>query len=159
MFDTLQIVLYIIIIFSNSVYALAAPLLPKVFEHKNLPGAWVGLIFSMYSISMIIVSPFIGIIVDTIGQANLLAVGLFAMGTAIVFLGFMEEIENDFVVIFVSLFLRAVQGAASATINTSCFSLAANKYPKQTEFMVGMLESVSGIGLIAGFLGGSYIYE
>ena len=92
MFDTLQIVLYIIIIFSNSVYALAAPLLPKVFEHKNLPGAWVGLIFSMYSISMIIVSPFIGIIVDTIGQANLLAVGLFAMGTAIVFLGFMDVI-------------------------------------------------------------------
>ena len=60
-------------------------------------------------------------------------------------------------IITCSLFLRAVQGAASATINTSCFSLAANKYPNETEFMIGMLEAVSGVGLITGFMGGSYV--
>ena len=111
----------------------------------------------MYSIAMIIVSPFIGIIVDLIGYYNLLAVGLFSMGTSIVMLGFISEIESDSATIMFALFLRAIQGAASATINTSCFTVAANKYPQQTEFMVGMLEAVSGIGLIAGFLGGSYV--
>ena len=130
MCDATQLVLYIIIIFSNSVYALAAPLLPIVFMEKHMPGAWVGLIFSMYSIAMIVVSPFIGIIVDMIGHNNLLALGLMAMGTAIVLLGFMNSIENDFTVFMCALFLRAIQGAASATINTSCFSIAANKYPE-----------------------------
>ena len=111
----------------------------------------------MYSIAMIVVSPFIGIIIDLIGHKNLLALGLLSMGIAIVLLGFMNAIENDFTVFVCALILRAIQGAASATINTSCFSIAANKYPSQTEFMVGMLEAVSGIGLIAGFLGGSYV--
>ena len=122
-----------------------------------MPGAWVGLIFSMYSIAMIIVSPFIGLIVDMIGHYNLLAVGLFSMGTSIVLLGFINDIESDNSAIMFALFLRAIQGSASATINTSCFTVAANKYPAQTEFMVGMLEAVSGIGLIGGFLGGSYV--
>ena len=157
MCDWYKLILYIIIVFSNSVYALAAPFLPVVFAEKSMSGGWVGLIFAMYSISMIIVSPFIGVIVDKVGQTNLLALGLVAMGMSIILLGSMQEIENETAVIACSLFLRAVQGAASATINTSCYTLAANKYPNETEFMVGMLEGVSGIGLIAGFMGGSYL--
>ena len=89
MCDSTQLVLYIIIIFSNSVYALAAPLLPIIFEEKELPGAWVGLIFSMYSLSMIIVSPFIGVVVDMIGHSNLHAVGLSSMGAAMFLHGFL----------------------------------------------------------------------
>ena len=67
MCDTYKLILYIIIIFSNTVYALAAPFLPVVFAEKHMSGGWVGLIFAMYSISMIIVSPFIGVIVDKVG--------------------------------------------------------------------------------------------
>ena len=67
--------------------------------------------------------------------------------------------ESDFTVIMCALFLRAIQGAASATINTSCFAMAANKYPEQTEFMVGALEATSGAGLIVGFSGGSYMFS
>ena len=89
MCDAYKLILYIIIVFSNSVYALAAPFLPVVFSGKDMSGGWVGLIFAMYSISMIIVSPFIGVIVDKVGQTNLLAIGLVAMGTSIMLLGSM----------------------------------------------------------------------
>ena len=89
MCDSYKLILYIIIVFSNSVYALAAPFLPVVFSGKDMSGGWVGLIFAMYSISMIIVSPFIGVIVDKVGQTNLLAIGLVAMGTSIMLLGSM----------------------------------------------------------------------
>ena len=89
MCDWYKLIIYIIIVFSNSVYALAAPFLPVVFSEMNMSGGWVGLIFAMYSISMIIVSPFIGVIVDKVGQTNLLAVGLIAMGMSIVLLGYM----------------------------------------------------------------------
>jgi MFS family permease len=89
MCDAYKLIIYIIIVFSNSVYALAAPFLPVVFSGKDMSGGWVGLIFAMYSISMIIVSPFIGVIVDKVGQTNLLAIGLVAMGTSIMLLGSM----------------------------------------------------------------------
>ena len=107
--------------------------------------------------SMIVVSPFIGVIVDMIGQYNLLAIGLFVKGISIVLLGFIIEIESNTSVIMFALALRVVHGAASATINTSCYTVAANKYPAQTESMVGMLEAVCGIGCVAGFFGGPYV--
>ena len=158
MCDSTQLVLYVIIIFSNSVYALAAPLLPLLFDGMELPGSWVGLIFSMYSIAMILVSPALGTILDVVGQSNLLALGLFAMGTAILGLGCLKDSQNNLTVFASALFFRAIQGIASASLNTTCYAIAANKYPEQTEYMVGMLEAMSGIGLIVGFMGGSYIF-
>ena len=55
--------------------------------------------------------------------------------------------------------LRALQGTASASINSTCFSLAANKYANEVTFVVGVLEATSGIGLVIGLLGGSIINE
>ena len=157
--DTTQLILYVIIVCSNSVYALASLFLPKVFEDKAIPGFWVGLIFSMYSIAVVISSPFIGTILSKCGFSNLLAVGLVAMGASIVPFGFIKEVESNTLSLVLGLLLRALQGIASASINTTCFSIAANKYTDNTEFIVGMLEGVSGIGLVFGLLCGSVIYE
>jgi MFS family permease len=61
--------------------------------------------------------------------------------------------------IALGILLRALQGAASASINSTCFSLAANKYAHEVTFVVGVLEATSGIGLVIGLLGGSIINE
>ena len=37
--------------------------------------------------------------------------------------------------------------------------MAANKYSDQTQFVMGMLEGFSGIGLVIGLMGGSIVYE
>mmetsp|Transcript_2614 Transcript_2614/g.3539 ORF Transcript_2614/g.3539 Transcript_2614/m.3539 type:complete len:164 (-) Transcript_2614:1040-1531(-) len=117
------------------------------------------MVFSTYSIVVVIVSPFIGTLVGKCGFANLLALGLVAMGISIIPLGFLKQIENDIASLSVGIILRALQGAASASINTTCYSIAANKYPDRTEFIVGMMEGVSGVGLVFGLMGGSVIYE
>ena len=157
--DPTLFIIYVIIVCSNSVYSLASLFLPKVFSGKAIPGFWSGLVFSMYSIAVVISSPFIGTMVSKCGYKNMLAFGLIAMGASIIPIGFLMDIENDVYTLVAGLFLRALQGVASATINTTCFAKAANDYPTQTEFIVGMLEGVSGIGLVTGLLGGSVIYE
>ena len=113
----------------------------------------------MYSIAVVIVSPFIGTVVSKVGFRNLIAIGLVTMGVSIIPIGFLLEIENDYWTLFVGILLRALQGTASASINTTCYSLAANKYADRTEFIVGMLEGMSGCGLVLGLLGGSAVYE
>ena len=55
--------------------------------------------------------------------------------------------------------LRMLQGSASAAINSTAYGLAADRYPKHTEQMIGLLEAFSGIGGIAGLLGGATIYN
>ena len=82
----------------------------------------------MYSIMVVVMSPIIGKIVSRVGFANLIALGLICMGISIIPIGYLVEIENDYGTIALGIVLRALQGAASSTINTSCYSLAANKY-------------------------------
>lgn len=146
-------------VFTNSVYSLASLFLPVVFKEKDVPGIWVGLVFSMYSIAVVLVSPVIGKVVSRIGFANLIAVGLILMGISIIPIGFLPDIENDYTTLAVGIFLRALQGTASASINSTCYSLAANKYSDNVTVVVGLLEASSGTGLVVGLLGGSIIYE
>ena len=108
MCDVLQLILFLIIICSNSVYALASLFLPIVFNEKNVPGFWVGLVFSMYSIMVVLVSPVIGKIVTRVGFANLIAFGLICMGISIIPIGFLVEIENDYATIALGIVLRAL---------------------------------------------------
>ena len=152
-------IIYTIIVSTNSVYSLASLFLPTVFKEKSIPGFWVGLVFSMYSIAVVIVSPFVGTLLNKVGFANLIAIGLVLMGIAIVPVGFLMKIEDDVATLVLGILLRGLQGAASALINTSCYATAANKYPERTEFIVGMLEGMSGIGVIIGLFGGAAIYE
>ena len=157
--DATLSLLLTIIVCTNSVYALASLFLPKVFEEKDIPGLWVGLIFAMYSIAGMLISPFIGTILHKMGSANLIATGLIFMGLSILPIGYLAKIESNTGAVAFALFLRAVQGIASAVINTTNFGMAANKYADKTLLVMGLLEAASGVGLIIGLMGGSVVYE
>ena len=101
-------ILYTIIVSTNSVYALASLFLPTVFAEKSIPGAWVGLVFSMYSIAVVLVSPFIGTLLNKVGFANLIFIGLILMGISIVPVGFLKEVENDSWTLFLGILLRTL---------------------------------------------------
>ena len=157
--DATQLILYTIITCTNSVYALASLFLPAVFEDKAIGGFWVGIVFATYSIVVVLGSPFVGTILNKCGFANLIAAGLVAMGISVIPLGFLKQIESNTATLALGVVLRALQGTASACINTTCYSMAANKYADQTTFVVGMLEGVAGVGICIGLMGGSVVYE
>ena len=113
----------------------------------------------MYSIAVVLVSPVIGTIQSKVGYKNLISMGLVLMGCSIIPIGFLKNVENDYMAVAMGIFLRTLQGTASASINATCFGMAATKYANDTFFVVGMLEAMSGIGLVFGLLGGSGIYE
>lgn len=87
-------ILFTIVVFTNSVYSLASLFLPSLYKEKSVAGVWVGLVFSMYSIAVVLVSPIIGKVVSKIGYANLITIGLVLMGISIIPVGFLPEIEN-----------------------------------------------------------------
>jgi predicted MFS family arabinose efflux permease len=47
------------IFLSNTAYGVVAPTIPLVFEQKQIPRSVVGVIFSIYSVSLILVSPMV----------------------------------------------------------------------------------------------------
>ena len=112
----------------------------------------------MYSIAVVVISPVVGKLLSKMGFANLLFIGLMIMGFSIAPIGYLKNIESNNASLLLALLLRTMQGCASAAINTTCYAQAANKYKEDTERIVGMLEAMSGVGLIVGLLGGSVVY-
>ena len=106
--DTTQLILYTILTCTNSVYALASLFLPQVFEDKAIGGFWVGTVFAAYSIVVVLVSPFVGMVLQRCGFANLLAVGLVAMGVSIIPLGLLKTIESNTATLALGILLRVL---------------------------------------------------
>lgn len=61
------IVLSLLMIVSNSFYALSAPFLPRVFEAKKVPPEYVGIVFASFSIASVIFSPHVAKMIDDFG--------------------------------------------------------------------------------------------
>ena len=144
---------------SNSAYALCAPFLPLEFDKKGIEGAYVGMVFALYSVAVIFVSPFVGKVVDSWGHKNLLSVGIGFMGLAFIFFGFIERLDSKPGLLILGCVLRFLQGMASAFVQTTCYTIATNDFPEKQERLIGLLEAMAGLGLIVGPIIGSALYS
>lgn len=114
---------------SNSAYSLIAPFLPIELEQKGITGGSVGLIFMVYSIAVVLASISLGNIINSVGTTNLIVLGIFNMGITFVLFGMIDDMDNSTVILLYSLLLRMMQGASSAFVQVTCYSIATNDFP------------------------------
>lgn len=101
---------------SNTAYALIAPFLPLEFEKKGISSSMIGFIFAIYSVAIIICSPFVSIAIPHFGAHRLISGGLFCMGVCFVLLGFIEDMTDRANIMIYALVLRLIQGFSSALV-------------------------------------------
>ena len=143
---------------SNSAYALIAPFLPLEFKDKGISGQLIGLMFAIYSVAVILCSPLVGKAIQCVGNTNMISIGILVMGLAFVCFGLIDALETEAMVLTVGFTLRFVQGASSAFVQTTCYSIATNDFPEKKEQIVGWVEALTGLGLILGPIIGSCLY-
>ena len=143
---------------SNSAYAIVAPFLPFEFERKSIDQTWIGYIFSMYSLAVIVTSPMVGTMMSIMGRRTLIISGLLLMGISFMMFALISNLDNKQLFISSALFNRFLQGFSSSLIQTTMYSIATNFFPDHKDAMVGYIEAVTGVGLIMGPLLGSFLY-
>jgi len=94
-----------------------------------------------------------------VGARNLIALGVCTMGISFIFFGKVVELEQNDVLIALSLSIRFLQGLSSTFVQTPCYSMATNDFPERTEEIVSWVEATTGIGLIVGPILGSALYS
>ncbi len=82
--DKTVLSLYFIFGLSSSAYAIIAPFLPFEFEKKGFNQSYIGYIFSIFSVAIVVTSPFIGRLITKYKRRPLLAVGTFCMGMSFI---------------------------------------------------------------------------
>ena len=149
---------------SNLSYATIAPLVPiELEEYHGVPEIWIGPIFAVYSIGVITMSPVRAKLEEScwswrITNANCIAYGMIGMGISLASFGLIVYSSNTNFVIGTTLVTRFLQGTSSAFIQTSCYIIATNDYPSDTEQIVGLVEAMTGAGLLLGPVIGSALY-
>ena len=101
---------------SNSIYGLASPFLPTLLDDKGIASSWTGLIFASYAISMVIVSPIVGWLIDKVGHAKIMATGALLMAASIFSFGFTIDIDDNWLLITIAIVLRVFQGKSIRSV-------------------------------------------
>lgn len=81
------------------------------------------------------------------------------MSLCLVAFGLCSHLKSTDTLITAALVLRFMQGASSALIQTTCYSIAINDFPSEKDAMIGYIEAFTGIGLVLGPIIGSVIYS
>ena len=144
---------------ASSAYALIAPFFPLELEDKGVSDAAIGYIFSIYSLAVILFSPFVGRYIEVTGYSAMLFGGLALMGVCFICFGFIGRLETTDSVLKLALFLRFLQGTAVAMTFTTMYAVITNKYPHKKTALLGMLEATFGMGLIFGPLAGALLFN
>ena len=81
------------------------------------------------------------------------------MGVSFCLFGLSDKIVSNNILIVCVLANRTLQGMCSATIQTTCYAIATNEFPKKQSLIVGLVEAMTGVGLILGPVAGSVFYS
>ena len=151
----LLVILIIITLIANSVYAMIAPFFPIEAEAKGVPLPTIGIIIGVYSIAVIINSMVVGKVMMSIGRSNITTIGLVIMGTSMIGFVISHYIEDPDTFVYFTIAIRFLQGIASSSIQTSVYSIITIVYPDQMEKVIGYIEATMGVALVVGPLFGS----
>jgi len=65
----------------------------------------------------------------TYPRKNIIAFGMLCMGICFCAFSLLDSMNNPYVIIAYSLVLRLLQGASSATMQTTCYAIATDEFP------------------------------
>jgi DHA1 family multidrug resistance protein-like MFS transporter len=82
LFDKTLISMLVMNVLSNSCYTLIPPFLPFMFRAKGADPSLLGYVFAIYSLSVILFSPVVGLLVNKIGRRPIILFGVLMYGTS-----------------------------------------------------------------------------
>ena len=103
---------------ANSAYSSIAPFYPSEAISKGVPESIFGLVFSSYSIAMVIFAPMYAKLLFTHGCRAVLTTGCIAEGIAILIFGTFHFIDNAATFAVCSIFCRFLEGFGNGCLNS-----------------------------------------
>eukprot|EP00457_Paulinella_chromatophora_P004966 gb/GEZN01004979.1/.p1 GENE.gb/GEZN01004979.1/~~gb/GEZN01004979.1/.p1 ORF type:complete len:440 (+),score=39.63 gb/GEZN01004979.1/:290-1609(+) len=140
-------------------FSILAPFFPQEAEKKGTSLLWTGIIFGIFNVAVLVVSPFAPRILQYQGSNRVVVGGMiceagFQIGFALV------DVLHGNVFTGVCVVMRVLQGMASCMTQTGVLALiiSSAESPDEVGFLFGMMEACGGVGLLFGPMVGGYAY-
>jgi len=152
-------VLCLINLFANSAYSSIAPFYPYEAVKKGLPSETLGFIFAGYSISMFVFAPLFGALLNKVGRKNVLILGCLCESIAMFCFGLFVLIDSPVTYGVLSFLCRVIEGFGNGCLNSATSSIISFNYPDNMGNLMGLTQTFTGLGMLAGPIFGSILYE
>mmetsp|Transcript_88182 Transcript_88182/g.121679 ORF Transcript_88182/g.121679 Transcript_88182/m.121679 type:complete len:157 (+) Transcript_88182:240-710(+) len=146
-------------LFANSAYSSIAPFYPTEAVDKGVPVSVLGIIFSGYSISMVLFTPLFAHLLYKHGNKNVLVLGCLSEGVAMILFGLFDYSNNPTTYACLSFFCRFIEGFGNGCLNSGSSNVLMSKYPDRLSKLTGLQQTFTGIGMLCGPLIGSVLYS
>ena len=144
---------------ANTAYSSIAPIFPAEANDKGIPVFYLGFIIAGYSVSMWIFSPIFSLLMSKYGRKKVLMLGCILESFSILVFAFLINFDDP-IVYGVSCFLcRMVEGFGNGCLNSSSNSLISYHFEDDQSKLIGLIQTFTGIGMLAGPVGGSFLYS
>ncbi|XP_059154912.1 MFS-type transporter SLC18B1-like isoform X2 [Physella acuta] len=140
-------------------FSLLAPFFPQEAEKKGVSTTVIGLIFSMFQLVIFVSSPVYGNFLTRLGPKFLFVSGILVGGTCAILFGTLHWCPSGLPFIIICFACRSVEALGLSAFITSSFAIISNEFPNHVATVFGLLETASGIGLMAGPALGGVLYE
>lgn len=134
-------------------YSVIIPLTPYYEENFKASPTMIGILFSSYSITLLIFTTYFGKLTDRIGRKKPIVIGLIGMTVATIV--FAHPINFEMLII-----ARGLQGVASAATWTASLALLADMFvKKERAFAMGVAMTSMSAGTLLGAPIGGFLIE
>lgn len=162
-FTTRQLLVIFSYIYGNFFLAacvsLQAPFFPKEAEHKGATPTEYGLVFGVYELAIIFMSPIVGKLVGQSSPKIWIQFGLLLTGLMTILFGFLDRLPPGRFFIVSAFLIRILEGLGAASFTTPSYTATAEEFPNDQATILSLLETSFGLGLICGPTLGGWLYE
>ena len=139
--------------------SLQAPFYPHEAEIKGATATEYSFVFSVFELTVFLISPLIGQYMDHIGINFLNNIGIFTVSISCICFGFLNQMPTTATFLGFSFLIRIVEAIGNAAFVTTTFSIIAQAFPDAVASTFATLETFFGLGLIVGPTVGGALYE
>lgn len=139
--------------------SLQAPFFPKEAELKGATPTQYGLVFAVYELAIIVVSPVVGKLVSTSSPKMWIQIGLMLTGVMTIMFGFLDRAPSGKWFVGLAFAIRIMEGIGAASFTTPSYTATAEEFPHDQATILSLLETSFGLGLICGPTLGGWLYQ
>lgn len=121
-----------------------------VQHHESINTFETGLILSVFHLSTLIITPFIGRNLHHLGRKNALVISFFFASMAALGYTTLSFVSSTSVFTIGSILIRLIEGVTTSLNSTAVYALAPIEFPNNKEKVIGYLEMSAGLGLTVG---------
>ncbi|KAK3869696.1 hypothetical protein Pcinc_024989 [Petrolisthes cinctipes] len=139
--------------------SIMAPFFPYQVEQRGLGSSTAGVIFSTYSLVLVVASPIFGKIIPLLNLREAYLVSTAVVGIAEISFGMVAFVHDPVMFIVVSICLRTLAALGTACFLTIIYAIIPIIFPGDINTMNGMLETAVGVGMCVGPALGVWLYS